>query len=663
MKAWKELEALVLDGHHGELPNVPRYQFMGRCPTTKLRIFTCIVNSSWVESWHNQQRDSAAYGVGMIWADLMLHCAVDRWNVNAGVKYAGEPCFGVPATEGKDGNDGIQIYDESVIEMLHQVRAAAPEGFFPPDSCDKYASPKHDTGERFGLGWAMREYFSVFSDDAGASKTQQYNAMEKHFEFTATKQGDDVKRLDIEVLATLAGGQQLCEEQEQALTSLEPELAELKRDSVTLDALTRHVCAVLRARPLEPDAAANADTGDATAAGGVAAAAGGAAFAGNTDAAAGNAAAAAVNTGAAAAAAGGDATAGGVDAAGDAAASGTGVTGAAMRVQGRLAAREQRERESKQEGMVLKKLGGVLLDDDSPSRNARAITWQDLDGAFLQYNKFLTASPTALSREWKTGQSVMRAMWELHGQDEEKIFSAIRTRKGIELYVDVVENLSGDNMRKVSARKIAVEWNSRIAAKISEAETEGDKQQIRLEYGFIGEKEAKSHTDRVKLRVDQTQKHASMVDKMIDFCRDVKESRSVVGQLEHPVGLRESMQPGVGGPGANVLQGSALRPMKRAEAPGSSLATAEETKNRCFMCSTNGQPNEECCIKDAAGKYTPGHGRKQKGFLCEFFDGKFPTGDAAANALRERKIKDAARLRGNAMKAFSKRAKLAQETS
>ena len=92
--------------------------------------------------------------------------------------------------------------------------------------------------------------------------------MEKHFEFTATKQGDAVKRLDIEVLATLAGGEQLCAEQEQALTSLEPELAELKRDSVTLDALAKHVCAVLKARPLEPDAiiaAGNADTGDATA--------------------------------------------------------------------------------------------------------------------------------------------------------------------------------------------------------------------------------------------------------------------------------------------------------------------------------------------------------------------------------------------------------------
>ena len=126
--------------------------------------------------------------------------------------------------------------------------------------------------------------------------------MEKHFEFTATKQGDAVKRLDIEVLATLAGGEQLCAEQEQALTSLEPELAELKRDSVTLDALAKHVCAVLKARPLEPDAiiaAGNADTGDATAAGGAAgaaaAAAGGVVSAGNMAVAAGNAAAAAAS--------------------------------------------------------------------------------------------------------------------------------------------------------------------------------------------------------------------------------------------------------------------------------------------------------------------------------------------------------------------------------
>jgi hypothetical protein len=503
--------------------------------------------------------------------------------------------------------------------------------------------------------------------------------MEKHFEFTATKQGDAVKRLDIEVLATLAGGEQLCAEQEQALTSLEPELAELKRDSVTLDALAKHVCAVLKARPLEPDAiiaAGNADTGDATAAGGAAAAAaaaaGGVVSAGNMAVAAGNAAAAAASNvdaasstaaaasngaaAAVAAAASSDDSAGGAAAAGGVAAGGgvggATVTGAAMRVQGRLEAKEQREREIKQQRTVMNKLGGLLLDDDRPSKSAE-VKERKLDGAFMQYNQFLTASPTALSREWKTGQSVMRAMWELHGQDEEKIFSAIRTRKGIELYVDVVENLSGDNMRKVSARKIAVEWNARIAAMTAQAKTEDDKRQIQLEYGFIGEKEAKSHTDRLNLRVDQTQKHASMVDKMIDFCRDVKESRTVVGQLEHPVGLRQSMELGVSGPGACVLEASALRPpRKRAEAPG--VVTEAETKNTCFLCSTNGRSIDECCIKDGVGEYTFGHGRNKAAVTCTWFDEKFPAGDAEANALRASKTKDALRLRRNALLVFNR---------
>ena len=82
---------------------------------------------------------------------------------------------------------------------------------------------------------------------------------------------------------------------------------------------------------------------------------------------------------------------------------------------------------------------------------------------------------------------------------------------------------------------------------------------------------------------------------MIDFCRDVKESRSVVEQLEHPVDLRQSMQPGVGGPGANMLEASALRaPAKRAQAPG--VVTEEEARNTCFLCSSTGQPIEECCI-------------------------------------------------------------------
>ena len=35
--------------------------------------------------------------------------------------------------------------------------------------------------------------------------------------------------------------------------------------------------------------------------------------------------------------------------------------------------------------------------------------------------------------------------------------------------------------------------------------------------------------------------------------------------------------------------------------------------------------------------------------------GRFPAGDAGANALRDSKIKDAVRLRGNAMKIFAKK--------
>ena len=74
--------------------------------------------------------------------------------------------------------------------------------------------------------------------------------------------------------------------------------------------------------------------------------------------------------------------------------------------------------------------------------------------------------------------------------------------------------------------------------------------------------------------------------------------------------------------------------------------SSTQTRNTCFLCSTNGQPIEECCIKDAAGGYTLGHGRKQKGqaVTCTWFDEKCPAGDAAANGLRKIKIEDAARL-------------------
>ena len=90
--------------------------------------------------------------------------------------------------------------------------------------------------------------------------------------------------------------------------------------------------------------------------------------------------------------------------------------------------------------------------------------------------------------------------------------------------------------------------------------------------------------------------------------------------------------------------------------------SSTQTRNTCFLCSTNGQPIEECCIKDAACEYTPGHGRNKKAVTCTWFDGQFPAGGVVANAQRDSKIKDAARLRAHALKYFrKKRAKLAKE--
>ena len=65
------------------------------------------------------------------------------------------------------------------------------------------------------------------------------------------------------------------------------------------------------------------------------------------------------------------------------------------------------------------------------------------------------------SAPWKVGQSVLATVNEIHDQDVSKIFTGIKTRKGFNLYLKIVQDLSNDNKRKVSAPKIATEWNSR----------------------------------------------------------------------------------------------------------------------------------------------------------------------------------------------------------
>ena len=50
-----------------------------------------------------------------------------------------------------------------------------------------------------------------------------------------------------------------------------------------------------------------------------------------------------------------------------------------------------------------------------------------------------------------------------------------------------------------------------------------------------------------------------------------------------------------------------------------------------------------------------------RAFLCERFDGKFPVGGEEATALRDSRLKEAKRLRENALQVVNyKRAKLAK---
>jgi len=93
-QAWKHLLGLIRDGHHGELPDVPRYISLGIDSNTQLERFASIANTSWVEAWHNPQKESAPHGVGMVYADLVLHMVVERANDHAKIKYKKGPDFG-----------------------------------------------------------------------------------------------------------------------------------------------------------------------------------------------------------------------------------------------------------------------------------------------------------------------------------------------------------------------------------------------------------------------------------------------------------------------------------------------------------------------------------------------------------------------------------------
>ena len=165
--------------------------------------------------------------------------------------------------------------------------------------------------------------------------------------------------------------------------------------------------------------------------------------------------------------------------------------------------------ESSTDVTVMRKLGELLLGSVEGLEEKR-VSARQLDRAFVDYTHVLGADPSALQRDWKTGQTVLQALNGLHGEDETKVYSGIQTRKGYALYLQVVRDLSKGNKNKVSAKAVAVEWNMRVERMVANAASAAAKKHVEREFGFVGSKDAQAHADRLTLRVEQTQHAASV---------------------------------------------------------------------------------------------------------------------------------------------------------
>ena len=351
------------------------------------------------------------------------------------------------------------------------------------------------------------------------------------------------------------------------------------------------------------------------------------------------------------------------------AASAAAATPAAARLAARTAAQELRDKEEKVDHEKLRdvsqKLCLVLLDDENADADEPVVSDLQLDSAFVQYTYLLGASPTALQRHWKTGQTVLGALNGLHSEDEMKVFSGIQTRKGYDLYLQIVRDLSKGNQQKVSAKATAMEWNVRVSQMLSNAEAQGPgaAEQIRCEFGYLGTKDAQRHADRLTLRVEQTQYAGTINDGLIEFGSSVRELSCPVLEVELDTDMPSWMQHGVGGPAAKVLEPSAVRPVGKRSAPADSLMDHAETKNHCFLCSLNGQPPTECAIVAADGKtYLNRHRKKKNAVVCEWFDSKFPAGNGEREGLQSEATRVKKQAVQNCLRAKKRLTRAAGET-
>ena len=315
-----------------------------------------------------------------------------------------------------------------------------------------------------------------------------------------------------------------------------------------------------------------------------------------------------------------------------------------------------RDANTAQEKAVTETLGRVLLGKAKLSKNTAnaAASQQQLDVAFMQYTTLLSQT-SALQRDWSTGQSVLAELNKLHGRDEQMIFTGIQTRKGMELYLDLLKQLSDTNTHKVSERQMSIAWNKHVTDLLGRTDDEKQKERIRLEYGYIGEKDAKRHAERLDIRIDQVDKLRSIGAHVMELAASQKEKRTQVAVMPRPTQQRTSMQTGSVGPGAQVYEPSTLRPPDRSDAMESEAGlTLEQTKNVCFKCFLlGGRSAEQCWLKDDRGERTPGHTAHKGGreIDCRLFDEKYPT----THEDRQSKI-EGARKASRAAQAVCRRA-------
>ena len=117
------------------------------------------------------------------------------------------------------------------------------------------------------------------------------------------------------------------------------------------------------------------------------------------------------------------------------------VTPTAARAQARQRVRDKHEREQAAQRQKLESVSRklcLLLEGDESASNETIVSGQNLDMMFQQYTHLLGASPSALQRDWQTGQTVLQALNGLQGEDEMKVYSGIQTRKGLDLYLQIV---------------------------------------------------------------------------------------------------------------------------------------------------------------------------------------------------------------------------------